>query len=864
MAWSRAGWGVAFGLAAWLFFHVLINPGSAYLEALTSKKVLLMLGTLAGYGFLTVGTWLFFRWYAGRRGPRRIPVEVEEPVPPPEVEAAIEPAVPPPAAPPEEPTRPSEVPPVREKRERERIRIRRPRSLSVMAISNFVVAALFIIAGIAVMLVPYEGKPTMTVVELIIGLPVFLVIAALPALVGWATWTQKGWVYYILYIQGILILPFLLFIPGALWLSALGKPRIKIALGRIGDKEKAALKPLAHEAMDAGRLDEALALFRLYLRTNPRALDTEEIESLVSKIEARLRPAPEAPAAPEIPAVEAPVPPVAPPAAAPAAPPRPETIAPVRPEALEERVYRWRPKSWLRRLVLAMGALVWFFFFSYVTAQMQAAAVVSRTLGDWLTMLYFVFVMPAIMMFQALRPTSMREVVISPEKGVIFRRKSGKEKPVIADVTRVRGPGWSVLSASALVIEGRSPKGKKVRGRVARSNLEPGKFQGFVEDVRRLAPPAEAVKAKGRLRRVCAWVTNSLAGACLVFFVGIAWGTGRDYAKGIPSYALGEEIRVGLIFLLVTLTMALLSILLAERKMLVAGIWSVAIGLAIVAGAVIAGPELRGELPKLALPQVELPFGVAKAPPAEMPTPTFSTFQGHIFSFEYASGWKRISEGEADAARKMLSLGGAAKYVDGVYTGGLFTGRGLGLIVVMVIEDPRLPGTLTDAHFSQLKAAYERQMGSGLLSMEEAQVGSMSGVELELLQSGMRIWLLLVFSGEEGRAYEFGCAASEGSFDDHLPVFERARSTLRISAPTPSAPTPPTPTAPATPSPTVPAPMPPSEVITYTIQAGDTLSGIAAEFGVTVDAIAEANDIEDPSLIRVGQVLVIPGPGPRE
>lgn len=63
------------------------------------------------------------------------------------------------------------------------------------------------------------------------------------------------------------------------------------------------------------------------------------------------------------------------------------------------------------------------------------------------------------------------------------------------------------------------------------------------------------------------------------------------------------------------------------------------------------------------------------------------------------------------------------------------------------------------------------------------------------------------------------------------------------------------------PSPTL---MPPSEVITYTVRAGDALSEIAAEFGVTVDAIAEANDIEDPSLIRVGQVLVIPSPGPRE
>jgi len=48
--------------------------------------------------------------------------------------------------------------------------------------------------------------------------------------------------------------------------------------------------------------------------------------------------------------------------------------------------------------------------------------------------------------------------------------------------------------------------------------------------------------------------------------------------------------------------------------------------------------------------------------------------------------------------------------------------------------------------------------------------------------------------------------------------------------------------------------------ITYTVQPGDTLAKIAAEFGVTVEEIVEANEIEDPSLINVGQVLVIPQP----
>lgn len=46
--------------------------------------------------------------------------------------------------------------------------------------------------------------------------------------------------------------------------------------------------------------------------------------------------------------------------------------------------------------------------------------------------------------------------------------------------------------------------------------------------------------------------------------------------------------------------------------------------------------------------------------------------------------------------------------------------------------------------------------------------------------------------------------------------------------------------------------------MTYTVKAGDTLSQIARHFGVTVEALFEAYGIKDPSLIRVGQVLIIP------
>lgn len=56
-----------------------------------------------------------------------------------------------------------------------------------------------------------------------------------------------------------------------------------------------------------------------------------------------------------------------------------------------------------------------------------------------------------------------------------------------------------------------------------------------------------------------------------------------------------------------------------------------------------------------------------------------------------------------------------------------------------------------------------------------------------------------------------------------------------------------------------PTPQATRETVSYEIQAGDTLLGIAAEFGVSVDDLMAANDIDDPNAIWAGQTLVIPG-----
>jgi LysM repeat protein len=46
----------------------------------------------------------------------------------------------------------------------------------------------------------------------------------------------------------------------------------------------------------------------------------------------------------------------------------------------------------------------------------------------------------------------------------------------------------------------------------------------------------------------------------------------------------------------------------------------------------------------------------------------------------------------------------------------------------------------------------------------------------------------------------------------------------------------------------------------YTVQEGDTLSGIAEMYGVSWDAIIQANNLQSQDAIYVGQELVIPAP----
>ncbi|HET7677939.1 MAG TPA: LysM domain-containing protein [Candidatus Limnocylindrales bacterium] len=82
---------------------------------------------------------------------------------------------------------------------------------------------------------------------------------------------------------------------------------------------------------------------------------------------------------------------------------------------------------------------------------------------------------------------------------------------------------------------------------------------------------------------------------------------------------------------------------------------------------------------------------------------------------------------------------------------------------------------------------------------------------------------------------------------------------VSATASPPAATASPTPSPPATAVPTTAAPSPTQR--TYTVKYGDTLSGIAARHGTTVEALKQLNNISDPRRIRPGQVLVLPPEG---
>ncbi len=132
-----------------------------------------------------------------------------------------------------------------------------------------------------------------------------------------------------------------------------------------------------------------------------------------------------------------------------------------------------------------------------------------------------------------------------------------------------------------------------------------------------------------------------------------------------------------------------------------------------------------------------------------------------------------------------------------------------------------------------------------------------------LLTSGVVLVLLALVLGvggcERAKPAPTPTTELEPQAATETPVVTPAMSPeASVTPPSPPEETPTSPPAQATATPSPSGPIP-GEGIEYVVVWGDTIELIATRFGVSVEDIVAANNLTDPDVIKVGDVLVIPG-----
>jgi hypothetical protein len=165
---------------------------------------------------------------------------------------------------------------------------------------------------------------------------------------------------------------------------------------------------------------------------------------------------------------------------------------------------------------------------------------------------------------------------------------------------------------------------------------------------------------------------------------------------------------------------------------------------------------------------------------------TFVSFSEDVFSFEYPSDWTPITEDEIP-----ILLAGAlegmdesqARYIGGVWTGGLVDCAGCAQIVLVVMEQKGMQGPLTEEQYQNYRDATEQRMGSRLISTRYATVGGLPGAEAIHVGASQRtkLWDLIVLPPEPGLIYSMSCTALKDEYEQFEGVFAHAYATMRFA-----------------------------------------------------------------------------------
>lgn len=234
------------------------------------------------------------------------------------------------------------------------------------------------------------------------------------------------------------------------------------------------------------------------------------------------------------------------------------------------------------------------------------------------------------------------------------------------------------------------------------------------------------------------------------------------------------------------------------------------------------------ETAEIALPAVAVQEPVQPAAQT-LPVRT-KRFSEYDFRFEIPADWLLITKNDQ---AKLLngSLKGmdrnSIEYLGGAYTGGLDDCSGCAQIVIVILNEPAMQGSFSEAQFMTIKQNQEASLGERLLSYTYTHISEMPAAESQHigLSGDTRLWEYIIVPPQPGLVYLFSMSSLKDEYPEFEPVFEQVAATLNIG-PEPT----PTPTPTPTPEPT----STPTPVALATV-LGETLnirSGPGQEHGI--------------------------------
>jgi hypothetical protein len=160
-------------------------------------------------------------------------------------------------------------------------------------------------------------------------------------------------------------------------------------------------------------------------------------------------------------------------------------------------------------------------------------------------------------------------------------------------------------------------------------------------------------------------------------------------------------------------------------------------------------------------------------------------FNQDVFSFELPGDWLFIEDKDHSTLINGSLQGidtDQIVYLGGAYTGGLEGCSDCAQVVIVVLNEPAMTGSLSDEQFEAAKQANQETMGDRLFSYEKVFVDGLPAIESHHIgrSETTRLWEYIIVPTEPGLVYLMSMSSASDTYAQFEPTFQKISNTLQI------------------------------------------------------------------------------------